>query len=88
MNKIIINELVKSTLISIDHSVFNYLNVMTLNEILAELFIDCCFPSRTNVGADYALTPIGALLNLSILPKVPGGKHEHFNDPIDQVGIQ
>lgn len=87
MNKIVTDALVKSTLISIDRSIFNYLNIMTNNEILAELFIDCCFPSRTNVGADYALTPIGALLNLSIMPKVPGGKYEHFNDPVDQVRI-
>ncbi|XP_018564098.1 ubiquitin conjugation factor E4 A [Anoplophora glabripennis] len=85
MNKILTNELIKSSLISLDYSLFNYLNVMTPNETLAELFIECCFPSRINVGADYAITPIGALLNLSILPKVPGGKFDHFTDPMDQA---
>lgn len=88
MNKIVTNELVKSSLISMDYSVFNYLNVITFDETLAELFMDSCFPSRVNVGADYAITPIGALLNLSILPKVPGGKFDHFTDPMDQVGIE
>ncbi|KAJ8924936.1 hypothetical protein NQ315_001099 [Exocentrus adspersus] len=83
MNKIVTDELLKSSLVNVDYSMFNYLNVMASTEILGELFIDCCYPSRRNVGSDYAATPIGALLNLSVLPKTPGGVFEHFTEPMD-----
>ncbi|KAJ8971505.1 hypothetical protein NQ314_000667 [Rhamnusium bicolor] len=86
MNKIITKELVDTTLISIDYSVFNYLDVLVSNELLADLFIKSCTPGRTHAGSEYAATPIGALFNLSVLPKVPGGKYVHYTDPMDQTG--
>ncbi|KAJ8954087.1 hypothetical protein NQ318_004392 [Aromia moschata] len=86
MNRLVTNELIKMSLINMDNSIFNYFNSMVSNDFLAELFIDCCSPNRASVGSDYAVTPIGALFNISALPKAPSGKYEHFTSPMDQTG--
>ncbi|VEN40294.1 unnamed protein product [Callosobruchus maculatus] len=86
MNKIVVDELIKSFITGFPISVFNYLNVIASNAILGEIFMDSCIPKKRDVGSEYALTPIGALLNLSALPKSPIGKYEHFTNPMDPVG--
>nr|CAI5817131.1 unnamed protein product [Callosobruchus analis] len=87
MNKIVVDELVKSFITGFPISVFNYLNVIASNAILGEIFMDSCNPKKRDIGSEYALTPIGALLNLSALPKSPIGKYEHFTNPMDPVSI-
>nr|CAH7712924.1 unnamed protein product [Callosobruchus chinensis] len=86
MNKIVVDELIKSFITGFPISVFNYLNVIASNAVLGEIFMDSCIPKKRDVGSEYALTPIGALLNLSALPKSPIGKYEHFTNPMDPVG--
>ncbi|KAG5887926.1 hypothetical protein JTB14_003022 [Gonioctena quinquepunctata] len=84
MNRKIVDDLVKSDLVTFDQSVFHYLEVMSTNEILGELLIESCQPKNCIVGSVYATTVIGALLNLSVLPKTPDGKFEHFTNILDQ----
>ncbi|CAG9818490.1 unnamed protein product [Phaedon cochleariae] len=86
MNSKLVKILVKCSLSNLTPSTYKYLEVMSSNELLAELFIDSCAPKNGNVGVDYAVTPIGAFLNMSVLPKSPGGKFEYFTDSLDQMG--
>lgn len=87
MNVNILNEMNKSSLTNFDHSILNYFYAMINKEEVAELFLESCFPKPVVVGSNYALTPLGALFNFSILPKVPMGKYEYFSNPMDQVSI-
>ncbi|CAH1989596.1 unnamed protein product [Acanthoscelides obtectus] len=87
MNTKVVAELRSSFLTGFPISVFNYLNVIASNAILAEIFLDCCIPKNKETGSEYAATVIGALLNLSALPKSPRGKYEHFTNPMDPVSI-
>ncbi|XP_066250043.1 ubiquitin conjugation factor E4 A [Euwallacea similis] len=86
MNRKITAELHKSSLVNLDYSIFNYFNVFTSNDYLAEIFMDCCVPFELHKGSEYANTPIGALFDLSVLPKKPGQDYEHFTSPLDQTG--
>lgn len=86
MNRKITIELHKTSLVNLDYNVFNYFNVFTANDYLAEIFMDCCVPNKLHIGSEYANTAIGALFNLSVLPKAPNGAYEHFTSPMDQVG--
>lgn len=87
MNVIVFNEISKSSLVGFNQSMFNYLYALINKEEVAELFLQSCFPKPINAGSKYALMPLGALFNLSMLPKVPMGKHEYFSNPMDQVSI-
>lgn len=75
----------KCSLTDTSLTIFNYLQVISSNELLAEMFIESNFPKKINVGSEYAHTVIGAILNHSVLPKTPVGKYEHFTNPMDQV---
>lgn len=86
MNKIITDELNKSSITSFDLSIFNYLQAMVTDEVVGNLFITSCTP-KTSIGSHFVYNPIGALLNLSILPKTPTGPYEHFLEPMDPVSI-
>ncbi|XP_050300790.1 ubiquitin conjugation factor E4 A [Anthonomus grandis grandis] len=89
MNRKVTAELRKSSLVNIDYSLFNYFNVFTANDYLAEIFMDCCVPFELHKGSEYANTPIGALFDLSVLPKdVKTQPYEHFTSPMDQAGNQ
>lgn len=85
MNRKVTAELHKSSLVNLDYNIFNYFNVFTSNDYLAEIFMDCCVPFELHKGSEYANTPIGALFNLSILPKNSGQPYEHFTSPLDHV---
>lgn len=87
MNRIVMNGINQSSLIEFNQSTFNYFYAMLNTEEVAEMFIGSCFPKPLQAGSKYALTPLGALFNLSILPKVPMGKYEYFSNPMDQVSI-
>ncbi|CAG9770952.1 unnamed protein product [Ceutorhynchus assimilis] len=86
MNRKVTAELMKSSLVNLDYSIFNYFNVFTSNDYLAEIFMDCCVPYELHKGSEYANTPIGALFNLSVLPKDSRQAYEHFSSPTDQTG--
>ncbi|KAL1516645.1 hypothetical protein ABEB36_000530 [Hypothenemus hampei] len=86
MNRNVTAELLKNSLITLDYNIFNYFNVFTSNDYLAEIFMDCCVPYKLHKGSEYANTPIGALFNLTILPKDPKTACEHFTNPLDQAG--
>ncbi|KAF7283738.1 hypothetical protein GWI33_022990 [Rhynchophorus ferrugineus] len=86
MNRKITIELQKCSLVNLDYNIFNYFNVFTSNDYLAEIFMDCCVPNKLHVGSEYANTAIGALFNLSVLPKAPNGTYEYFTTPMDQPG--
>lgn len=85
MNSIVFGEINKSILVNFSDSIFNYFHAMIDNEEVADLFLTSCIPKQVDAGSKYALTPLGALFNLSMLPKVPMGKHEYFLKPMDQV---
>lgn len=87
MNRKITAEVRKSSLVNLDYSIFNYFNVFNSNDYLAEIFMDCCVPFKLHKGSEYANTPIGALFDLSVLPKDPKQPYEHFTSPMDQVRI-
>lgn len=87
MNANVFNEINKSSLVNFNHSVFNYFYGMMSVEEVAELFLDSCSLKAVNAGSKYASTPLGALFNLSILPKLPMGTYEYFSNPMDQVCI-
>lgn len=87
MNTSLLNEINKSSLVDLNYSVFNYFYVMLKNEELTDMLLESCLPQPSNVGSKYALTLLGSLFNLSILPKVPMGKCEYFQSPMDQVSI-
>lgn len=87
MNRKVTAELHKSSLVNLDYNIFNYFNVFTSNDYLAEIFMDCCVPFELHKGSEYANTPIGALFNLSILPKNGGQPYEHFTSPLDHVSL-
>lgn len=87
MNTTLLNEINKSSLVNCNQSLFNYFYVLINKEDVAELFLDSCFPKPLNVGSKYAMTPLGALFNLSILPKIPMGEYEFFSNPMDQVSL-
>ncbi|XP_030751488.1 ubiquitin conjugation factor E4 A isoform X2 [Sitophilus oryzae] len=86
MNRKMTEELNKCSLVNLDYNVFNYFNVFTSNDYLAEIFMDCCVPNKLHVGSEYANTAIGALFNLSVLPKSPNGSYDFFTNPMDQPG--
>lgn len=87
MNVIVFSSINKSSLVDLNHSIFNYFHAMASSEELAEFFLNNCFPNPISAGSKYALTPLGALFNLSVLPKVPMGKYDYFLNPMDQVRI-
>jgi ubiquitin conjugation factor E4 A len=80
------SEIRKANIINFDYKIFTVLNVLISEEYLASIFLDVK-PPKFTVGSDYARTPLGALLDVSILPKVPNGIYEHFQDPTDQASI-
>lgn len=80
-------ENLKSSLVNLDFSVFNVLKTFSSNELLGNLLIDFIQPQREHIGSDYANTALGALFNISILPKVPSGTYEHFLEPMDHVKL-
>lgn len=49
--------------------------------------MDSIQPKRINVGSDYANTVLGALFNISVLPKTPSGTYDHFSDPTNPVSL-
>ncbi|RZC37889.1 ubiquitin conjugation factor E4 A [Asbolus verrucosus] len=83
---LVTSEIEKSNIITIDYRIFNILNIFTTEEYLGCIFLDVK-PKKFAVGSDYAKTPLGAVLNISILPKVPNAIYEHFQDPTDQASI-
>ncbi|XP_072382541.1 ubiquitin conjugation factor E4 A [Diabrotica undecimpunctata] len=83
INKILIEELAPATVTDVNPSIFNYLDIVPNNEILAEVFIDSCAP-KNNTGSSFAETLLGAILNNSVLPKTPVGQYVHFTNPVDQ----
>lgn len=85
MNCDIANEINSSSLVGFNNSLLNYFYAMTNNEEVAEVFIQGCFPKPIDAGSKYATLPLGALFNLSMLPKTPLGKYEYFSNPMDQV---
>lgn len=87
MNAVVLKYIVRSSLVDLNHGIFNYFDAMAVNDVVAELFIDSCNPKKSNVGSEFATVPIGAVINLAVLPKVPGGKFEFFTSPMDPVGF-
>ncbi|XP_057672710.1 ubiquitin conjugation factor E4 A [Diorhabda carinulata] len=86
INTIIVNELFKCSLTDVNPCIFNYFDTIPNYDILADVFIESCFPKKKNIGGEFALTVIGAILNHSVLPKTPVGKFIHFTNPMDQMG--
>ncbi|XP_056648617.1 ubiquitin conjugation factor E4 A isoform X2 [Diorhabda sublineata] len=84
INTIIVNELFKCSLTDVNPCIFNYFDTIPNYDILADVFIESCFPKKKNIGGEFALTVIGAILNHSVLPKTPVGKFIHFTNPMDQ----
>lgn len=87
MNTTLLNEINKSSLVNFNQSLLNYFYALINKEQVAELFLESCFPKPLNVGSKYALSPLGALFNLSVLPKIPMGEYDFFSNPMDQVSL-
>lgn len=49
--------------------------------------MDSCEPKVENSGRHYQDSVIGALLNLSVLPRTGTSIHEFFDNPLDQVPL-
>lgn len=49
--------------------------------------MDACEPKMEGNGRQYQDSVIGALLNLSVLPRTGTALHEFFDNPLDQVII-
>ena len=49
--------------------------------------MDACEPKMESNGRQYQESIIGALLNLSVLPRTGTSIHEFFDNPLDQVII-
>ena len=85
MNRKMTELLHKMSLDTIDYRVFNYFMAFSANDMLAELFIDCCVPNKLHLGSEYTNTCLGALFAVSVLPTKPNGSYNHFTNPVDQV---
>ncbi|EEZ99810.1 Ubiquitin conjugation factor E4 A-like Protein [Tribolium castaneum] len=83
---VLTDDIIKSNIVTFDYGIFNVLNVFTTEEYLASIFLDVK-PVKFSAGSDYANTPLGAIFNVSILPKTPNAIYEHFQDPTDQASI-
>ncbi|CAG9864352.1 unnamed protein product [Phyllotreta striolata] len=86
ISQVLVNELTKCSLSDTSPKVYSYLQVVSSNELLGEIFMDTNFPKKPNVGSEYSHTVIGAILNHSVLPATPVGKYDYFTNPMDQAG--
>ncbi|KAF5278068.1 hypothetical protein FQA39_LY18394 [Lamprigera yunnana] len=78
-------EVKNATIITLPNYVFEILSVYTSHEQLAMILLDYWEPKDPNVGSEYALTLLGSLLCISVLPKFPNDENIYFDDPLKQV---
>lgn len=78
-------DVAKATSSAFPPYVFEILDIYASNEALALVLLDYCQPKDSNNGIEYANTLLGAIFSVSVLPKVPNGSFEYFQDPLDQV---
>lgn len=78
-------EVATSTIVSTKPVIFDVLKLFTLNEDLGSIFMSYCKPTNAAMGSSYANTLLGALLSISVLPKVNTGPYEFFQNPMDPV---
>uniref|UniRef100_A0A146L1T6 Ubiquitin conjugation factor E4 A n=1 Tax=Lygus hesperus TaxID=30085 RepID=A0A146L1T6_LYGHE len=74
-----------TTVMTFPRSRFTLLNSFVSIPTLAELVIDYCKPAQANLGVGYADTLLGAMMNLSCLPKSIEGAVEYFEKPLDDA---
>ncbi|KAK9512148.1 hypothetical protein O3M35_000634 [Rhynocoris fuscipes] len=79
----IASDFAKATVMTFPRTHFLLLNSFVSIPPLAELIIDFSLPRTTNVGVAFADTLIGAMLNLSCLPKSVDGLVEYFEKPLE-----
>lgn len=77
----------KSTITNFKPVIFDVLKLFTKNENLCNIFMEYCKPVNPDNGIHYANTILGALLSISILPKLNNGSYEFFQNPLDPVMI-
>lgn len=77
-------DLQQATLIMYRSDSFYLLQMFTSTEHLAPLVIDFSKPGAPETGLKYTKTLLGALFNISILPKTTHGAFEYFTNPLDQ----
>ncbi|GJQ83288.1 hypothetical protein Trydic_g8880 [Trypoxylus dichotomus] len=77
-------DIAKATLLTFNVNLLNLLIKFSNSEYLALIFLDYCQVRNVNVGIEYANTLLGALLSISILPKIVQGEYTFFPEPLDQ----
>lgn len=77
-------DLQQATLVMYRSDSFYLLEMLTSTEHLASLVIDFSQPATPVTGLKYTQTLLGALFNISILPKTSHGACEYFTNPLDQ----
>ncbi|XP_044756746.1 ubiquitin conjugation factor E4 A [Coccinella septempunctata] len=70
-----------------DMRIFDILKILTMQENYAIKFMECQEPKNPSSGVSYATTALGALLNISILPKTPGSEYEHFGNVMSHSAL-
>ncbi|KAL1140342.1 hypothetical protein AAG570_000274 [Ranatra chinensis] len=73
----------KAMVITFSRLHFCVLNFFANNLPLAEVLVDYIMPNNPFVGLSYSDTLLGAMLNLSCLPKFVEGNVEYFEKPLD-----
>ncbi|XP_045464732.1 ubiquitin conjugation factor E4 A [Harmonia axyridis] len=81
------SDLLVQHLSTFDMKFFDVLKVLTMKENIAILFMECNEPKKPSTGVSYANTVLGALFNISILPKNPGAEYEHFRDIMTHTAL-
>lgn len=78
---VITSDILSQPLSTFNLRIFDVIKVLTMREKYAIIFMKCNEP-KTTFGVDYANTLLGALLNISILPKTPAAQFEHFGNMV------
>ncbi|XP_050350445.1 ubiquitin conjugation factor E4 A [Nymphalis io] len=74
----------KSNIINLPIYILPSIQLFASNSNLAQILIEACEPKIENNGRLYQDSVIGALLNLSVLPRTATGMYEFFDNPMDQ----
>lgn len=81
---IVHKEVAQSNLFTFHQQWFVLLHIFSTIEPLAKLII-CHSKPKTNQGCAYSDTLLGALFNISCLPKTPKDPYDLFDKPLQQV---